>query len=576
MMSVRGTGPRRWIMPLPLREDRVAALSESVGLHEDVCRVLLRRGIDSPEDARSFLRPLLTSVHPPFQLPDMQAAVERVERALAGDEKILVHGDYDADGMSAAALLTLGLREMGGRVEPFVPHRTRDGYDLSDAGIRRATEVGASLIVTVDCGVTAVEAVSKATSMGIDVVITDHHRPGGEIPRAIAVVDPMLPGSRYPFRDLAGVGVAFKLLSALYERAGLETPRLNQHLDLVALGTVADQMPLTGENRVLVRAGLRALERTRKAGLRSLLTSAGLQADHRIEAEDIAFRVAPRLNSVGRMDEADAGLRLLLAADAREAERLADHLERQNAERRLTDSRVYEEAKKQARSRVRDGDQAVVLWGDDWHPGVLGIVASRLVESYHRPAIVISFDGDVGRGSGRSTGGFHLFNALQECEPLLERFGGHRMAAGFTVRRERVEELAARLQEMARRDLADREPAHELQLDLEVPVERLGDDLLRGLGHLAPFGSGNPTPILMVRDVALDRPTRVGSDGGHLRFQLVADRQRIPAIAFGMGRRLAEARSSERADVALEIAENSWNGRREVQARVLDFRPTET
>lgn len=576
MMSGHGTGPRRWIMPLPLREDRVAALAESVGLPEDVCRVLLRRGIDSPEDARSFLRPLLTSVHSPFELPDMQAAVERVERALAGGESILVHGDYDADGMSAAALLTLGLREMGGRVEPFVPHRTRDGYDLSDAGIRRATQVGASLIVTVDCGVTAVEAVSKATSMGIDVVITDHHRPGGEIPRAIAVVDPMLPGSRYPFRDLAGVGVAFKVLSALYERAGLETPRLNQHLDLVALGTVADQMPLTGENRVLVRAGLRALERTRKAGLRSLLTSAGLQADHRIEAEDIGFRVAPRLNSVGRMDEADAGLRLLLAADAREAERLADHLERQNAERRLTDSRVYEEAKKQARSRVRDGDQAVVLWGDDWHPGVLGIVASRLVESYHRPAIVISFDGDVGRGSGRSTGGFHLFNALQECEPLLERFGGHRMAAGFTVRRERVEELAARLQEMARRHLADREPAHELQLDLEVPVERLGDDLLRGLGHLAPFGSGNPTPILMVRDVALDRPTRVGSDGGHLRFQLVADRQRIPAIAFGMGRRLAEARSSERADVALEIAENSWNGRREVQARVLDFRPTET
>jgi single-stranded-DNA-specific exonuclease len=563
-------------MPLPLREDRVAALAESLGLPEDVCRVLLRRGIDSPEEARSFLRPLLTSVHSPFELPDMQAAVERVERALAGGDSILVHGDYDADGMSAAALLTLGLREMGGRIEPFVPHRTRDGYDLSDAGILRATEVGASLIVTVDCGVTAVEAVSKATSMGIDVVITDHHRPGGEIPRAIAVVDPMLPGSRYPFRDLAGVGVAFKLLSALYERAGLESPRLNQHLDLVALGTVADQMPLTGENRVLVRAGLRALERTRKAGLRSLLTIAGLQADHRIEAEDIAFRVAPRLNSVGRMDEADAGLRLLLAAEDREAERLADHLERQNAERRLTDSRVYEEAKKEARSRVRDGDGAVVLWGDDWHPGVLGIVASRLVESYHRPAIVISFDGDVGRGSGRSTGGFHLFNALQECEPLLERFGGHRMAAGFTVRRERVEELAARLQEMARRDLADREPARELQLDLEVPVERLGDDLLRGLGHLAPFGSGNRTRILMVRGVALDRPTRVGSDGGHLRFQLVADRQRIPAIAFGMGRRLGEARSYGRADVALEIAENSWNGRREVQARVLDFRPAET
>ena len=562
-------------MPLPLREDRVAALSESVGLPDDVCRILLRRGIDSSVEARGFLRPHLASVHSPHDLPDMGPAVERIERAVAGGEAILVHGDYDADGMSAAALLTLGFRELGGSVEAFVPHRTRDGYDLSDAGIKKASESGASLIVTADCGVTASAAVAKAASMGIDVVVTDHHRPGSEIPRAIAVVDPMLPGSHYPFRDLAGVGVAFKLLSALYERVGADAPSLNQHLDLVALGTVADQMPLTGENRILVRAGLRALERSRKTGLRSLLASAGISPDRRIEAEDISFRLAPRLNSVGRMAEADAGLRLLLAGDPREAERLADYLERQNAERRLTDTRVYEDVKRQVRSRLRDEDRAVVLWGDDWHPGVLGIVASRLVESYHRPAIVISFDGDVGRGSGRSTEGFHLFNALQECEPILERFGGHRMAAGLTVRRERVEELATRLQEMARRDLSDREPVEEIRLDLEVSVKRLGYDLLRWLGHLAPFGSGNPTPVLMVRGVTLDRPSRVGNDGGHLRFQLVGDGQRVPAIAFGMGRRLAEARSSERMDVALEIAENSWNGRREVQARVLDFRPTD-
>jgi single-stranded-DNA-specific exonuclease len=574
-MSGRG-GPRRWIMPLPLREDRVAALSESVGLPDDVCRVLLRRGIDSSEEARGFLRPHLSSIHSPHDLPDMNAAVERIESALAGDEVILVHGDYDADGMSAAALLTLGLREVGGTVEPFVPHRTRDGYDLSEAGIQRASEVGASLIVTADCGVTALAAVEKAASVGIDVVITDHHRPGGEIPGAVAVVNPMLASSRYPFRDLAGVGVAFKLLSALYERAGVDAPGLNQHLDLVAVGTVADQMPLTGENRVLVRAGLRALERSRKPGIRALLASAGISPDERIEAEHVSFRLAPRLNSVGRMAEADSGLRLLLATDPREAERLADHLERQNAERRLTDARVYEDVEKQVRSRLSDEDRAVVTWGDDWHPGVIGIVASRLVESYNRPAIVISFDGDVGRGSGRSIDGFHLFNALQECESILERFGGHKMAAGLTVRREHVEELATRLQEHARSELSDREPVQELRLDLEVPVQRLGGDLLRWLSHLAPFGSGNPTPILMVRGVTLDRPTRVGNDGGHLRLQLAGDGQRIPAIAFGMGRRLHEARAAERADVALEIAENSWNGRREVQARVLDFRPTES
>jgi single-stranded-DNA-specific exonuclease len=505
----------------------------------------------------------------------MRAAVARVERALSMGETILVHGDYDADGMSAAALLTLGLRQLGGRVEAFVPHRTRDGYDLSRAGLERATELGASLIVTADCGVTANLAVSEAAGLGIDVVITDHHRPGSAIPEAVAIVNPMLPGSRYPFRDLSGVGVAFKLLSALYERAGAPTPELNQHLDLVALGTVADQMPLTGENRILVRAGLRALERSRKPGLRSLLASAGIQPGRPIEAEHISYRLAPRLNSVGRMAEADSGLQLLLASDSQEAGRLADHLERQNAERRLTDARVYEDVKRQVRKRLRGEDRAIVLWGDDWHPGVIGIVASRLVESYHRPSVVISFDGEVGRGSGRSVDGFHLFNALQDCEPMLERFGGHRMAAGLTVRRDHVEELADRLRELARTALSDHEPVRELRLDLEVPLERLDRDLLKWLGHLAPFGSGNPNPILMVRGVELTRPSRVGVDGGHLRFQLVAEDRQLPAIAFGMGRRLQEARENARADVALEIAENNWNGRREVQARVLDFRPAE-
>lgn len=574
-MRGRGAGPRRWIMPLPLPEDRVTALAGSLGLPNEVSSILLRRGVDSAETARAFLRPHLSSVHASQDLPDMEPAVERIERAISSGEIIMVHGDYDADGMSAAALLTLGLRDIGGRVEAFVPHRTRDGYDLSDAGVEKASELGATLIVTADCGVTASTAVGKAASKGIDVVITDHHCPGNELPEAVAVVNPMLPGSRYPFRDLAGVGVAFKLLSALHDRAGVDSPSLNQHLDLVALGTVADQMPLVGENRILVRAGLRALERSRKPGLRSLLANAGIAPDRRIEAEDISFRLAPRLNSVGRMAEADSGLQLLLATDPHEAQRLADHLEGQNAERRLTDARVYEDAMRQLRTSLRDADRAVVLWGDDWHPGVIGIVASRLVESCHRPSVVISFDGDVGRGSGRSVEGFHLLDALQECEPMLERFGGHRMAAGFTVRRERVEELAARLRELALRDLYDREPAQELRLDLEVPLNRVGPDLLRWLDHLAPFGSGNPHPILMVRGVALDRLGRVGNDGGHLRFQLVGEGGRVPAIAFGMGRRLQEARSADRMDVAIEIGENSWNGRSELQARVVDFRSAE-
>jgi len=360
-------------------------------------------------------------------------------------------------------------------------------------------EIGATLIVTADCGVTATTAVRQAAANGIDVVVTDHHRPGSDIPAAVAIVNPMLPGSRYPNRDLAGVGVAFKLLVALYENAGVDSPVLNQHLDLVALGTVADQMPLTGENRILVRAGLRVLERSRKPGLRSLLANAGVRSDQGIDAQHISFKIAPRLNSVGRMAEADVGVRLLLASDPQEAQRLADHLERQNSERRLIDARVFEEVTRKLETVLKVEDRAVVLWGDDWHPGVIGIVASRLVERYDRPAVVIAFDGDIGRGSGRSVDGFHLFNALQECAPLLERFGGHRMAAGLTVRREHVEELAIRLREVASRELPERDPVQELRLDLEVPLKRVGSDLLKWLDHLAPFGSGNPHPILMVR-----------------------------------------------------------------------------
>ncbi len=570
-----GGTSRRWIMPLPVPDGRVDGLAGSLGLPPDVCRILIRRGVDSTEEARSFLRPHLSGLRSPADLPDLGPAVERIEAAILAGETILVHGDYDADGMSAAALLTLGLSELGGRVEAFVPHRTRDGYDLSEAGLERATESGASLIVTADCGVTAVSAVQKAATSGIDVVVTDHHRPGKRLPDAVALVNPLRADSSYGFHGLAGVGVAFKVLAALYERSTIAAPLLNQHLDLVAIGTVADQMPLTDENRILVRAGLRALERTRKPGLRALLSHAGVDGDKGIHAQQISFRIAPRLNSVGRMAEADAGLELLLTRDPVAAERLAAHLERQNAQRRQTDSQVFEEVRQQLRSRFRDDDRAVVLWGDGWHPGVIGIVASRLVERLHRPSVVIAFDGDVGRGSGRSIEGFHLFEALRECESLLDRFGGHRLAAGLTVRRDRVEELADRLRQVAERELRDREPIDELRLDLEISLDRVNPDLLRWLDHLGPFGQGNPPPVLMVRRVHLDRPGRVGSDGAHLRVALSRGEDRVPAIGFGLGRRLQEARSMSHADVAIELAENRWNGRAELQARVLDFRPTE-
>jgi single-stranded-DNA-specific exonuclease len=563
------------VPPPPLDPDTVRGLAEGLRVPPEFARILLRRGLDDAERVRAFLSPRLEDLHDPLLLPDMGEAVERIEHALRRGERVLVHGDYDADGMSAAAVATRALQRLGGRVEAFVPHRTRDGYDLSEAGLERAARMGASLILTADCGVSAVEAVARAARQGRDVIVTDHHRPGTRLPAAVAVVDPMRADSAYPFRGLAGVGVVFKLVQALFARAGVETAEANQHLDLVAIGTVADQMPLADENRTLVRAGLLALARTRKPGLRALLRRIGIEEGGPVSADDVSFRLAPRLNSVGRMASAEAGLRLLLTGDPHEAERLAAHLDRQNAQRREADRRVYAEAERQLSERYDPGrDRAVVLWGDGWHPGVIGIVASRVAEAIHRPAVVVSFDGDVGRGSGRSIPGFHLFRALQELSPMLDRFGGHRMAAGLAIRRDRVEEFAERLRDLAATELHDDAVADDLRVDLVAPLGRLDSELRGWLARLEPFGTENPPPVLMARDVALERLEPVGAKGAHLRVELADATGRLAGIGFGLGGRASELPPGRRWDVAFHLEENHWNGRRRLQARVLDIRPS--
>ncbi|MEJ2547484.1 MAG: single-stranded-DNA-specific exonuclease RecJ [Gemmatimonadota bacterium] len=485
------------------------------------------------------------------------------------------HGDYDADGLSATALLTLALRRAGADVESFVPHRTRDGYDLSEAGLVRAARIGASLIVTADCGVTAVDSIARARRQGRDVVVTDHHRPGDRMPAALAVVNPMRAESRYPFRPLAGVGVAFKLVQALFGRAGIPEAEANQHLDLVAIGTVADQMPLLGENRILVKAGLRALARSRKPGVRSLLAKAGVTGSDSIGAEQISFRVGPRLNSVGRMGSADAGLQLLITEDQREAERLAGFLDRRNSERRQTDQRVYSEVESLMAERFDpEEDRAVVVWGDDWHPGVIGIVASRIVDVTRRPAIVVSFDGEIGRGSGRSFGGFELHAALEELSDQLERYGGHRMAAGLSIRRERIENFANRFREIATREIGLESPVQSLELDAELEIGEIDQDLMKWLDRAGPFGEGNAAPIFISRGVRLRQNQAVGPDGAHLRFQIEQGEERLEGIGFGAGERRAEAESAGLVDVAYRLEENRWNGRTRVQAQLIDFRPS--
>ncbi len=567
---------RRWLAPEPVALDAVQALQSSLGLPTPVCELLARRGLAEPAAARAFLRPSFEALHPPDLLPDLTVALRRIETAIHAGQGILVHGDYDADGLSSAALLTRGLAHLGARVEAFVPHRLRDGYDLGPAGVSRAREIGARLILTADCGVSAVEAVAEASESGVDVVITDHHRPPPRLPAAVAVVNPARADSGYPFRGLAGVGVAFKLLAALYDRAGAAPEHLNRHLDLVALGTVADLVPLADENRILVRAGLAAMVRTRKAGLLALARRAGVSIE-RVSASDIGYRLGPRLNAAGRVGAAETGLRLLLTDDREEAERLAERLELHNRKRRGEDRRVLAEAEAMLAERFdADRDRFVLLWGEDWHPGVIGIVASRLVERLHRPVVLVSLRQDPGRGSGRSIPGFHLHRALEGCADLLERYGGHRMAAGLEVRRDRLETLASRLGEAARETLAEEDLVPEIRIDLSLPLAAVDDELLGWIGRLAPFGTENPRPVLHVRGVNLERPARVGSEGAHLKGVLSdAAGGRLEAIGFGMGDRLGEATVGP-LEVAFELSRDRYRGRERLQARLLDVRPPDS
>ncbi|MFQ5528889.1 MAG: single-stranded-DNA-specific exonuclease RecJ, partial [Gemmatimonadota bacterium] len=426
---------------------------------------------------------------------------------------------------------------------------------------------------TADCGVSAVDSVARAAELGIDVVVTDHHRPGPLLPEAVAVVNPMRDDSRYPFDGLSGAGVAFKLIEALFAARGIPRGELNQHLDLVAIGTVADQMPLRGENRVLARAGLRVLSHTRKPGLRALLDQAELAGQPDVRANDVAYRIGPRLNSAGRMSEADSGLRLLLTESQAKARLLAGELDRNNADRRAADRAVTREVdEKLAGEFDANRDGAVVVWGDDWHPGVVGIVASRVVERWHRPAVVVAFEGDTGRGSGRSIEGFHLFDALRECEPLLETFGGHQMAAGFTIERSNIEAFALRLRAVAAKRLEGVAARRAVAIDYELDLADATMGLLDELEHLRPFGSENPPPLLAARNVGLERATTVGDDGVHLRAALRSGAASLDAIGFGFGGRLRELNTAGRHDVAFHLVGDTWKGRRRLQARLIDVR----
>src|SRR5262245_22814092 len=538
----------------PCSEAAVRALVDALGVSSTTASVLVRRGCAEPAAARSFLDGALPG-HDPFALGDMREAVEAIGAAVASGARICVHGDYDADGICATALAVLLLRELGAEPEWRLPRRFEEGYGLASQTISKLAAAGVDLVLTVDCGITAVAEVDEARRLGMDVVVTDHHRPGDTFP-ACPVVAPLKGG--YPFTGLCGTGVVWKLAEALL---GPGHPFLERHLDVVALATVADVVPLVDENRGLARLGLRRLAQTQKPGLLALMRVAGVDPAA-CEESATGFRLARRINAAGRLGRPEAALELLLTEDPAEANRLAEDLEVLNRERQGVEERILRAAIAEIESwpEGRRRHRGYVVAGADWHEGVIGIVASRLVERFGRPVVLIAGTEGSWKGSGRATTAFDLHGALAACSEHLERFGGHRAAAGLTIRPEQVEPFAEAFAEFADAALTDADLRPRIPVDAVVVGPELGLTLCEELAALAPFGLGNPGVTLLVDGCELTELATVG-EGKHLRFRVrQGGRDAGAAIAFGAGAQLDRLRRPGRYDVAFRLQENRWNG----------------
>jgi single-stranded-DNA-specific exonuclease len=563
----------------PVDQDQVRRVARAAGVPAVVARLLVNRGHTDPAAVGSFLEASLQGLHDPDELPDMEAACARLERAVRGGETILIHGDYDVDGVTGTALLVRLFRLIGARVEWHIPDRMKDGYSFGAHSLDKARAVGAGVVVSVDNGTSAADTIAQLKQLGIDTVVTDHHEPpsSGVLPPAAGIVNPKLDTSDYPFRELCGAGVAFKLAWGVARRisgARRVPGDLKQFLAeataYVALATVCDVVPLVGENRVLARRGLVALANAPTPGLQSLLAVAQL-AGRRLVAEDVGYKIGPRINAAGRVGTARAAIELLLTADERRARELATQLDEMNTERRRIEAEICEQAFEAC--AAFEGDPVLVIAGDGWHQGVVGIVAARVVRRFGRPALVIGLDGETGRGSARSLPGFDVLGAMEGGRDHMLRFGGHEMAAGCEVRAEAIDDLRAAICTRAREMLAGAaHPERHLRIDLELPLSQMGEDLMRAIDRLEPFGQGNKKPHLYSPDVRLASPARPVGDGSHLVLNLRDQGHTLRAMAFGMGDRQDELRMGEPLHVVYTPRWNFFRGLETLEATIHDFR----
>jgi len=562
----------RWDIVDEFSLEEVNALAESLRVPKVIAKMLLRRSVRDYDSARRFFKPNLENLYDPFLMKDMDRAVERLRRAVLSEEKILIYGDYDVDGITSVSFLYLILKELGVDVTYYIPDRQAEGYGLSPLGIETARERGTQLIITVDCGITGHTEIDLAQSLGIEVLVCDHHEPGPTLPRAVALLDPKRADCPYPFKELAGVGVTYKLCQGLLLRMGIDLSILDNFSELVAIGTAADIVPLMDENRIFVKLGLEKLNESENTGLNALLEVAGL-AGKEISTGHVVFIIAPRINAVGRMGDAERAVRLLTTKDKVEARQIAEVLEQENRHRKNVDEETFRQALEMVQQTFEPSStRSLVLHQRGWHSGVIGIVASRVVEKFYRPTVLISVENGVGKGSARSIEGFDLHDALKGCEDLLLAYGGHKYAAGLSIREEHISAFKQRFEQIAASRLQGEQLVPRLTIDAEISLSEIDAMFLKLLRFFAPFGPHNMRPVFVSKNLQVGgTPTLVGAN--HLKFKVRQSDQVFDVIGFGMGELHYRVRSGEsNLDLAYVIEENEWMGRKVIQLRAKDIR----
>ncbi len=552
------------------------ALCSGMGISHTVAKILVNRGITGIEHAERFLRSSFEDLHEPFLLPDMEKAVRRIIHAIRSDETIFVYGDYDADGITATSLLVRFFQDIGKKAEYHIPRRLEEGYGITIGALEKIKAAGASLVVTVDCGISSVTELRVARAMGLDVIITDHHEPPETIPEALAVVNPRLPGCEYPFKGLAGVGIALKLVQAINaglagkDKAGpgLDVSLL-KYLEIVGLGTVADVVPLRGENRILVKHGLKVLKESGRAGIQKLKEVALVREDN-LSVGTIGYQMAPRLNASGRLGEAGAGVRLLLTDDPEEATEIAHDLEAMNRERQEIEEKILDDARSMIVCAPDYNYCSIVLHSSEWHQGVIGIVASRLVEEFYRPTILVSMAGETGKGSARGIPGYNLYQGLERCRDLLEAFGGHKFAAGLSLKKENFGRFKEKFEEAVKNTLTPEDFVPWLRIDSEVRLKDLDWKVYSEIKSVSPFGPANPEPVFESGPLQVMYPKIVGKN--HVRMKLSQDGFAMNSIAFNMGERYQGlAMKKVFINAAFALSASEWQGESTLQLNVRDI-----